>query len=68
MKFGQQEVSTQVNGWRKFQLQMSFDNKVMIFQVCTIGCVWKTPFRKSGHNFVVNQGLRLIFTVTEDEA
>jgi len=23
----------------------------MIFQVHTIGCVWKTPFRKSSHIF-----------------
>jgi len=50
-KLGQQEAPTWVNGWRKFQLYMSFDNKVMVLQVYEIGCVWKTPFRKSGHIF-----------------
>jgi len=28
---------------------MPFDNKVMVFQVATVGCVWKTSFHKSGH-------------------
>jgi len=33
----------------KFQLYMSVDNKVMIFQVDKIGRVWKTPSWKPGH-------------------
>ena len=24
----------------------------MVFQVHQIGCVWKTPFRRSGHNYI----------------
>ena len=28
---------------------MSFDSKVMVFEVYEIGCVWKTPFCKSSH-------------------
>jgi len=27
------------------------DHQVMGLQVCTIGCVWKTPFCKSGHKY-----------------
>ena len=28
---------------------MFIEHKVMVFQVHRIGCVWKTPFRKSSH-------------------
>ena len=34
-----------------FSFIMSFDNKVMVLKVHKFGCVWKTPFRKSGHDF-----------------
>ena len=37
LKFDLQEVPTQVNGWQKFQLYMSFDNKDMVLQVHEIG-------------------------------
>jgi len=49
LKFGQQEAPTQLSGWEKFQLHMSFYNKAMVFQVHKIGRVWKTPFCESGH-------------------
>ena len=26
----------------------------MVFQIHRIGCVWKTPFRKSGHKYCVS--------------
>ena len=45
LKFGQQEVPTWMGSRKKFQ---SVDNQVLIFQVYRIGCVWKTPFCKSG--------------------
>ena len=31
---------------------MLLEHKAMVFQVHRIICVWKTPFRKSGHIFV----------------
>ena len=33
----------------KFQLNILFTKEVMLRQSCIIGCVYKTPFRKSGH-------------------
>ena len=27
---------------------MFLEHKVIVFQLCRIGCVWKTPFHKSG--------------------
>ena len=53
LKYGQQEAPTLLNGWRKFQFHMPFDNKVMVIQVHEIGCVWKTPFHKSGHIILI---------------
>ena len=37
---------------RKFQRNSSLKNEVMPLQSCKIGCVYKTPFRKSGHIFI----------------
>ena len=34
---------------RKFQLNSLLINYVVPLQSCTIGCVYKTPFRKSSH-------------------
>ena len=34
---------------RKFQLNSSLTNEVMPLQSCKIGCMYKTPFRKSSH-------------------
>jgi len=33
LKFSQCVISTLMNSWNKFQLCMSFDNQVMVFQV-----------------------------------
>ena len=53
LKFGQIEAPTYLNDWRKFQLCISFDNQVMVHQDHRIGCVWKTPFRKSSHIIII---------------
>jgi len=33
LKFGQQEALALLTSWRKFQLHISFDSKVMVFKV-----------------------------------
>ena len=33
---------------------MLLEHKIMVFQVHRIGCVWKTPFRKSGRILLMN--------------
>ena len=39
---------------RKFQLNSSLTNAVMPLQNCKIGCVYKTPFRKSSHIYCLH--------------
>ena len=39
---------------QKIQLNSLLTNKVMPLQSCKIGCVYKTPFRKSGHIYVLH--------------
>ena len=51
LKFGRQEVPVQLNGLRKLQLCISFGSKVMVLVHKTVH-VWKTPFRKLGHNII----------------
>ena len=45
------------------------EHKVMVFQVHSIGCVWKTPFCNSSHIFVhvlinvMNIDIIIIYTI-----
>ena len=48
LKFGQQEVPTQMDSWTKFQLSMSFDNQVDIPSLQNWMCL-EDPFCKSRH-------------------
>jgi len=52
LKFAQHEAPIWLDSWRKFQLHMSFNKDVKVFQGYRIGWVWKTPFRKSGHIYI----------------
>jgi len=55
-----------MNTWRKFELCVSFDNEVMVFP-CLFKCVWKIPFRKSGHIFCFVILMVAVFVDSDDQ-
>ena len=53
LKFGSRTVLSLPIYDRQFQLNSSLINNVMPLQSCTIGCVYKTPFYKSGDIYLL---------------
>jgi len=47
-------------GTAKFQVDSLYQFEVMNYQTWKNGCVWKTPFHKSGHILVYFEDFNLI--------